>query len=389
MLAAKRYYLPIIVGAQFAGTSLWFAGNAVIGELQAAAGGGSVAFITSLVQLGFIAGTAVFALLTLADRFKPATVFFVSCCVAAGANALVVPFAHNLFLVGVLRFCTGFFLAGIYPVGMKLAADWFPQKLGAALGFLVGALVLGTAFPHLLKLPAYQLPWKGILLTTSALAATGGLLLWLTVPSKPTLSTTRFEPKAIVTVFRSPAFRAAAFGYFGHMWELYTFWAFLPFLLLQYNALHSAALNTPLWSFVVIGVGAVGCVVGGLLAQQRGSKAVAAASLALSGGCCLVAPFALQAAPALFLAFLLLWGFTVVSDSPQFSSLVAQSALPQYKGTALTIVTSMGFALTIASIQLMQALFTRSDKALWVLALGPLAGLVALRRWKRPVAPAA
>jgi MFS family permease len=389
MLPAKRYYLPIIVLAQFAGTSLWFAGNAVIGELQAAAGGGSVALITSLVQLGFIAGTAVFALLTVSDRFKPSKVFFASCCVAAGANALVVPAAHDLFLVGALRFCTGFFLAGIYPVGMKLAADWFPQKLGNALGFLVGALVLGTAFPHLLKLPSYQLPWKGILLTTSALAFCGGLVLWLTVPSKPTVAATRFEPKAMVAVFRSPPFRAAAFGYFGHMWELYTFWAFLPFLLLQYNAAHSAALNTPLWSFAVIGVGAAGCVVGGLLAQKTGSKPVAAASLAVSGACCLAAPFALQASPALFLPFLLLWGFTVVSDSPQFSSLVAQSALPQYKGTALTIVTSIGFALTIASIQVMQDLFTRSDKALWVLAIGPLAGLIALRGWKRRAAPAA
>jgi MFS family permease len=380
----KNYFLPLIVFAQFAGTSLWFAGNAVINELQQEAGTGSVASITSLVQFGFISGTLVFALLTIADRFRPSALFFVSSCMAALANALIVLFAKEVFVLSGLRFLTGFFLAGIYPVGMKIAADWFPQKLGGALGFLVGALVLGTAFPHLLKGQLYALPWKGVLLCTSALAVTGGGLLWLLVPSKPAVAATRFEPKAVVAVFRSRNFRTAAFGYFGHMWELYTLWAFLPAILLRFNRAGRGTLNVPLWSFAIIAAGAAGCVIGGLLSQRAGSKKVAAVSLAISGTCCLLAPLAFQGSPVVFLTFLLIWGTTVVSDSPQFSSLVAQSAPPHYKGTALTMVTCIGFALTIVSIQLMQVVFEQSNKALWLLAAGPLSGLLALSRWKRP-----
>lgn len=379
---AKNYFLPLIVFAQFAGTSLWFAGNAVLPALQQQAGVGSIASITSLVQFGFITGTLVFSLLTLADRFKPSALFFVSSCVAAAANALIVLCYQDVFALSALRFATGFFLAGIYPVGMKIAADWFPGKLGNALGFLVGALVLGTAFPHLLSVQAYALPWKGVLLCTSALAFSGGLLLWLLVPSKPTLATNRFQPKAVIAVFRSPNFRAAAFGYFGHMWELYTLWAFLPLMLFRFNSTGRGTLDVPLWSFIIIAAGAAGCVIGGLLSQKTGSKKVAAVSLAISGACCLLAPFAFEGSPAVFLTFLLIWGTTVVSDSPQFSSLVAQSAVPQYKGTALTLVTCLGFALTIASIQLMHIVFEQSDKALWLLAAGPLPGLLALSKWK-------
>jgi MFS family permease len=379
----KNYYLPLIVFAQFAGTSLWFAGNAVLPALQQQAGIGSIASITSLVQFGFITGTLVFSLLTLADRFPPSALFFASSCVAASANALIVLCYKEVWALSALRFATGFFLAGIYPVGMKIAADWFPQKLGGALGFLVGALVLGTAFPHLLSVQAYALPWKGVLLCTSVLALTGGLLLWLLVPSKPPVATNRFQPKAVVAVFRSPNFRAAAFGYFGHMWELYTLWAFLPLMLLRFNSTGRGTLNVPLWSFLIIAAGAAGCVIGGLLSQKTGSKRVAAVSLAVSGACCLLAPLAFQGAPTLFLTFLLIWGTTVVSDSPQFSSLVAQSTVPHYKGTALTLVTCLGFALTIASIQLMQVVFEKSNKALWLLAAGPIPGLLALSRWKQ------
>ena len=379
-MPAQRLYLPVIVFAQFAGTSLWFAGNAVAADLQQVAGGGSVAFLTSLVQLGFIAGTLVFALLTIADRFPASLVFLVSSCVAAAANGAVVVWAGEEGLVGALRFATGFFLAGIYPVGMKIAADWFPRQLGSALGFLVGALVLGTAFPHLLKAQVHHLPWKGVLLGTSALAVAGGVLLWALVPSKPPAVTSRFQPGAVGAIFRSPQFRRVAFGYFGHMWELYTLWAFLPAVLLRYKEAGAPTLNVSLWSFAIIAAGAVGCVLGGLLAQRVGSRKVAAVALAVSGGCCLLAPLAFHATPVVFLLFLLLWGTTVVADSPQFSGLVAQTALPAYKGTALTIVTCLGFALTVVSIQLMGAVFAQGNTALWVLAAGPFAGLLAFRR---------
>src|SRR5215213_6633172 len=185
MHSPSRYFLPVIVFSQFAGTSLWFAGNAIINEVQKGTNTAGVANITSLVQFGFITGTLFFAALNIADRFKASKVFFFSSCLAALANIFIIFFEKDVFLIGSMRFFTGFFLAGIYPVGMKIAADWFPQKLGNALGFLVGALVLGTAFPHALKSQIYLLPWKEVMLFTSSLAFIGGLLILLLVPSKP------------------------------------------------------------------------------------------------------------------------------------------------------------------------------------------------------------
>ncbi|MER3463784.1 MAG: MFS transporter [Chitinophagaceae bacterium] len=375
---AKAYYLPVIVFAQFAGTSLWFAGNAIIGEIQKETRTAGVANLTSQVQFGFISGTLLFSILTVADRFKPSLFFFLSSLIAAGANASIILCSTDIFSISVLRFITGFFLAGIYPVGMKIAADWFPQKLGNALGFLVGALVLGTAFPHLLKSQLYQLPWKEVLLFTSLLALIGGLLMFLLMPSKASLSKNKFQPKAFLLVFQSKDFRAAAFGYFGHMWELYTFWAFVPLILLRFNEVHT--INTSLWSFVIIAVGCISCIAGGLISRKTGSKTVAFYSLLISCACCLLAPISFEFSSNLFLAFLLVWGASVVSDSPQFSTLIAQSAIQKYKGTALTIVTSIGFFITIISIQLMKSLFDHSDKSLWLLALGPLLGLIALRK---------
>ena len=370
----KNFQLTVLVFAQFAGTSLWFAGNAIIKDLQQQSGNTSVAQLTSLVQFGFIAGTLVFALFTLADRYRSSQVFFFSALIAAAANALIIFTAKDIWIVGALRFTTGFFLAGIYPVGMKIAADRFPEKLGNALGFLVGALVLGTAFPHLLRSQVYALPWKQVLVFTSVLAVMGGLLVLLLLPSEKTNVRGRFEPSAIFLLFRSANFRAASFGYFGHMWELYTFWAFLPLLL----AMHPALQQLSYWSFTIIAAGAAGCVAGGILSKKTGSKPVAFYSLLVSGACCLLFPFCLQLPLSLFLLFMLIWGLTVVSDSPQFSTLVAQSAPPQYKGTALTFVTSIGFAITIVSLQAMEGFIEMTTKPTWLLAAGPLVGLLAL-----------
>jgi len=382
------FLLPLIVFSQFAGTSLWFAGNAIIGEIQKQTTLAGIAHLTSLVQLGFISGTLVFAILSIADRYRSSVVFFISSCIAALANVSVIAFSTDIFMVGVLRFVTGFFLAGIYPVGMKIAADWFPKKLGNALGFLVGALVLGTAFPHLLKSQVYALPWRTVLLFTSALAFTGGLLVLLFVPHNAVTAKQKFQPKAVWLVFQSSNFRSAAFGYFGHMWELYAFWAFMPLILQRFNQQQHQTLNVSLWSFMVIAMGCLGCIAGGLASKKAGSKNVAFTALLISGCCCVLAPFGLGASPLLFLMFILIWGFTVAADSPQFSTLVAQAAIPQYKGTALTIVTCIGFAITIVSIQLMQLAFTAGSKSLWLLAPGPMLGLAALAKRKK-ILPAA
>jgi MFS family permease len=376
--------LPLIIFSQFTGSSLWFAGNAVIGDLQLDWGLGdqSLAYITSAVQLGFICGTLLFALLLVADRFSPRKVFF--CCSLAGAiaNVALLAITPGLAALLILRFTTGFFLAGIYPVGMKIAAGWYRQGLGRALGYLVGALVVGTAFPHLIRSSGAELPWQQVIIGVSILATSGGFAMLLAVPDGPQLSSgSAFNPRVLGLIFRSRHFRASAFGYFGHMWELYTLWAFIPLWLLAYATSHDVSLNIPLWSFLVIAAGFLGCAGGGLISNRLGSSPVAAVQLAVSGLCCLLAPFMFNTGPVPLLAFLLLWGVTVVGDSPQFSALNADNAPREYVGSALTIVNSIGFLITVFSIQLASSLLPLIgvQHLFWLLIPGPLLGLLAMR----------
>lgn len=380
----KSYLLPIIVLAQFAGTSLWFAGNAIVSELvQHTSFTGATANITAVVQFGFIAGTLVFALWGVADRFNARSVFVISSVVAALSNLLIIWLGSDYTLLLTLRFVTGFFLAGIYPVGMKIASDLFPKQLGNALGFLVGALVLGTAFPHLLRSELEGYPWQRVILFTSVLATIGGVVLFLFTPPSPTHDRRALKWHSAFSVFRQPQFRSAAFGYFGHMWELYTFWAFVPIILALFNQLSSASLNVPLYSFLIIGIGAIGCIAGGLVSKSIGSRKVAIISLLISGICCIASPFIFFAPGWLFVLVLLVWGITVVADSPQFSTLVAKSAALHMKGTALTMVTSIGFTITIVSIQALRLLFTHFQQySLLALAIGPIFGLMAFYRYR-------
>ncbi|MBD2721578.1 MFS transporter [Hymenobacter sp. BT189] len=382
--------LPLVVAAQFACTSLWFAGNAVLPGLlhDAHLADTALSTVVSAVQFGFIMGTLVFSLLALADRMSPSQLFW--WCAVAGslANAgLLLPNLTGATLLA-LRFAVGFFLAGIYPVGMKIAADYFEGGLGRALGYLVGALVLGTALPHLLRLLAAGEDWRGVVLVTSGLALAGGLLLRWRVPDGPfRRAGARLQAGAVWQVFQDKPFRAAAMGYFGHMWELYTFWAFLPLWLAAYAQRHPAGGPLgPGWAFAIIAVGAPACVGGGYLAQRIGSRRTARLALAVSGACCLLSPLLLGLPLWAFGGAMGLWGMAVVADSPQFSALVAQEAPAATKGTALTLVTCLGFALTIVSLQAFAALHPQLEARywFWLLAPGPLLGLLATRR---PPAP--
>ena len=382
-----KYILPIIVISQFCCTSLWFAGNGVISDLVRNFGlaESALGHLTSAVQFGFIIGTLLFAILTIADRFAPSRVFLISALLGALFNLAVIWDGNDLASLLTLRFLTGFFLAGIYPVGMKIAADYYRKGLGKSLGFLVGALVVGTAFPHLLKELTGAYPWKSVLIATSALAAIGGVLMATLVPNgpfrKPSQQT---DLTAFFSVFRKRAFRSAALGYFGHMWELYAFWAFVPVMLTTYSVAHpETSFNVPLWSFLIIGIGGAACVLGGYLAQSAGTKRTATIALLLSGACCLLSPWVFGgASETLLIAFLLFWGMVVIADSPLLSTLVAQNAPAEIKGTALTIVNSIGFAITIISIQLLTAVteWTDSTGIYSILAIGPALGLVALRK---------
>ena len=378
--------LAVIVFSQFACTSLWFAGNAVVSDLQEAfqLPANALGHITSAVQFGFIIGTLSFALLTIADRFSPSKVFFTCALLGALFNASILLFDGGLFMVITLRALTGFMLAGIYPVGMKIASDYHEKGLGKALGYLVGALVLGKAFPFLVKSFTVALSWQYVIVTTSILAVLGGLLVLFLVPDGPyRKKSTGLDLTAVIKVFREKAFRAAAFGYFGHMWELYAFWAFIPTVLIFYQEIHpELTINIPLFSFFVIGIGALACVLGGYLSFRWGSAKVAFVALLLSGLSCLISPLMFQLPWMVFAAFVLFWGMAVITDSPQFSTLVAYNAPKIFQGTALTIVNSLGFAITIFSIQLLNLLLVYWDPTyiLLPLVIGPILGLIPMFR---------
>lgn len=380
-----RSIIFIIVVAQFCCTSVWFASNAVLSDLIINFGlnENALEHLTSAVQFGFILGTLLFALLAIADRFSPSQVFFVCAIAVAGINLSTILDSNSFVSLLCIRFTTGFFLAGIYPVGMKIASDYSSKGLGKALGFLVGALVVGTAFPHLLNSAFFKVSWENVILITSYIAAAGGLLILIFVPNgpyrkrnyKPALNTGK-------VIFRDINLRTAAFGYFGHMWELYTFWAFVPVILATYLNLHPLAeINISLLSFFIIGIGGLSCVIGGYLSSAYGEKKVARTTLLLSGCCCLLSPlFFFTDSTSVFLAFLFFWGMTVVADSPLFSTLVAQNAPAEHRATALTLVNSIGFAITIVSLQAISLSSNYVDpKFLYlILAIGPIFGVLNL-----------
>ena len=373
---------------------MWLASNAVLADLQQHWGlaAEALGYMTSAVQLGFIVGTLTFAFFAIADQFSTRIVFLTCSLLGAAANLGVYLFAEGLASLLFFRFITGFFLAGIYPVGMKIAADWYRKDLGKAIGFLTGALVLGTALPHLLKALGQHLPWQTVTLAVSGIAAAGGLLMYTLVPDGPySIKGTRFDPKALASIFRSRLFRASAFGYFGHMWELYAFWAFVPVVLAAYVASKPGVnFGISFWAFCVIGIGSVGCAGGGLYSLKHGSARVAFAQLASSGLCCLLSPLLFHAPAPVYLAFLLFWGIVVPGDSPQFSALNAANAPAHLVGSALTIVNCIGFAITIFSIQLLNYLVTFIDPSYLFLVLvpGPLYGLISMRPLMRKSARA-
>jgi predicted MFS family arabinose efflux permease len=383
-LSIPKRILPVIVFSQFAVTSLWFAGNAIVGDLQSAMNVGieETGIVTSAIQLGFISGTLIFALVSISDRYSARKLFFICSVLGSVSNLLIYFIAYDLFSLLVLRFITGFFLTGIYPVGMKIAAGWYKEKLGNAIGLLVGSLVLGTSFPHLIKSFGGSLPWEQVIFIISVFSLAGGVLMYLFVPDGPHISSgTKFNPKAILTIFKYKELRSSALGYFGHMWELYTFWAFIPLILLYYIKLNPVELNISFWAFLIIASGSVGCIVGGVISQKVGSAKVAFIQLALSGICCLISPLMFYTSAPIFLTFLIFWGIVVVGDSPQYSAIIALSAPSELVGSGLTLVNSIGFAITILSLWIVSQIagIVELSFVLIFLALGPIAGLISMK----------
>ncbi len=376
--------LPIIILSQFAGTSLWFAGNAVVEDLQQEFGfpPNVLGDITSAVQLGFIIGTLTFASLAISDRFSPRKVFFV-CSMLGSLTNLALFLAGDLPSVLALRFFTGFFLAGIYPVGMQIASGWYEKGLGRAIGYLVGALVVGTAFPHLIRSLGNDMTWQGIMVLVSVVSALGGITILVGVPDGPYLKRgNKFSIIDIFRIFKAQKLLAPALGYFGHMWELYSFWAFVPFFLKAYHIQNDSeiAVDISFWSFWVIAAGAAGCIIGGIISIRQGSARVAFAQLSASGLFCIISPLLFVTPFPIFLLGLILWGVVVVGDSPQFSALIARHAQPELVGTSLTMVNSIGFLLTIPSMQLIGYLshLLPTRYLFLCLLVGPVLGLISM-----------
>lgn len=376
--------------AQLFGTSLWFSANSAADDLMRTwhVSAADIGWMTSAVQMGFILGTLVMALGGLADRYRASRIFVCSALAGALFNACFALLSEGLASAVAFRFLVGLSLAGIYPVGMKLIVSWAPERTGQALAQLVAMLTLGTALPHGLREVGADLPWQYVILASSGLALLGALLIhWLgDGPHLPDARRRKIPSHAgagrriaVLDAFRIHRFRAAALGYFGHMWELYAFWTVVPLLVSQtVLASRFSALGVSGMAFAIIGIGALGCVVGGLLSRRYGSAKVALSALAASGVCALMFALFWQHLSAIALGLLLLvWGATVVADSPQFSALSAQACPRELVGAALAIQNSIGFAITVVSIAATTMLFEQVGlSAAWLLVPGPIVGLL-------------
>ena len=378
--------LLLVALGQFLGMTLWFSATAAAPRIarELALGASTTAWLTIAVQGGFVAGTLVSAILNLADVFNPRRLFAAGCLAGAAANAAIAYSADSAAIIA-LRFTTGAALACVYPPGMKIAAGWFLHQRGTALGVVVGALTLGSAFPHLLAWSATDITWRPLMLSSSALAVAGGAIVWLFVRDGPHVAASApFDPGAIGAVLRNRGARLATYGYLGHMWELYAMWAWIATFASASVAAAGGAAGPAgsLVAFVAIGSGAAGCVLAGLWADRWGKARIATLALMTSGVCSTVAGLMFGAPLSILLLFAVIWGFSVVADSAQFSALVTEHTPRTHVGTALTLQTCVGFLLTMVSMRLLP-LVAASYGWRWaflVLVPGPVLGAAAMRR---------
>ncbi len=381
--------LTLVAIALLFAMGLWFGVSAVAPQIAAEWGlsEATTAWLTLAVQLGFVAGTLGSALLNLPDVLSARRLCALSALLGAIANAILAAFVDSVSIAIVLRFVTGVCLAGVYPPGMKIIATWFKSGRGFALGVLIGALTLGKASPYLVNVFGSD-DWRVNVGIASLLAVVASILVVRFVVDGPyALPNQPFDASQITKVFTNRGVRLANFGYFGHMWELYAMWTWAPVMI---RASVAASGDSPRFaeaaSFAVIGAGAIGCVVAGLIADRIGRPIVASAAMAGSGACCIAIGFLFAKAPIALLVVAIFWGATVVADSAQFSACVTEFADPRYIGTALTLQTCIGFLITTLSIRMMPVLVARVgwEWAFAFLAPGPVLGIMAMMRLRRP-----